>query len=56
MKSIAFAIFLVLVMMGLIWANIGLCSFNAQCNSGNDLISVHDMTNTNRSDAIVLRF
>jgi hypothetical protein len=36
--------------------NIGVYSFNAQCNSGNALISVHNMTNTNRSDAIVLRY
>jgi hypothetical protein len=37
-------------------ANIGVYSFNGQCNSGNALISVHNMTNTNRSDAIVIRF
>jgi hypothetical protein len=37
-------------------ANIGVYSFNSRCNSGNALISVHNMTNTNRSDAIVLRF
>jgi hypothetical protein len=37
-------------------ANIGFYSFNSKCNSGNALISVHNMTNTNRSDAIVLRF
>ncbi len=37
-------------------ANIGVYSFNGQCNSGNARISVHNMTNTNRSDAIVIRF
>ncbi len=37
-------------------ANIGFYSFNGQCNSGNAVISVHNMTNTNRSDAIVIRF
>ena len=37
-------------------ANIGLYSFNGKCNSGNAVISVHNMTNTNRSDAIVIRF
>jgi hypothetical protein len=37
-------------------ANIGVYSFNGQCNSGNAVISVHNMTNTNRSDAIVIRF
>jgi hypothetical protein len=36
--------------------NIGLYAFNARCNSGTANISVHNMTNTNRSDAIVLRF
>jgi len=37
-------------------ANIGLYSFNGKCNAGNAVISVHNMTNTNRSDAIVIRF
>ena len=37
-------------------ANIGLYSFNGRCNSGNATISVHNMTNNNRSDAIVIRF
>ena len=37
-------------------ANIGFYSFNGKCNSGNALISVHNITNNNRSDAIVLRF
>jgi fibronectin-binding autotransporter adhesin len=37
-------------------ANIGLYSFNGKCNSGNAIISVHNMTNNNRSDAIILRF
>jgi hypothetical protein len=37
-------------------ANIGFYSFNGQCNSGNAVISVHNMTNNNRSDAIVIRF
>jgi hypothetical protein len=37
-------------------ANIGLYSFNGKCNSGNAVISVHNMTNTNRDDAIVIRF
>lgn len=37
-------------------ANIGVYSFNGQCNSGTAVISVHNMTNTNRSDAIVIRF
>jgi hypothetical protein len=36
--------------------NVGLYSFNAVCNSGSANISVHNMTNTNRSDAIVLRY
>jgi hypothetical protein len=37
-------------------ANIGVYSFNGKCNSGTAVISVHNMTNTNRSDAIVIRF
>jgi hypothetical protein len=37
-------------------ANIGFYSFNGKCNAGNALISVHNLTNTNRSDAIVLRY
>jgi hypothetical protein len=37
-------------------ANIGFYSFNGKCNSGNALISIHNMTNNNRSDAIVIRF
>lgn len=37
-------------------ANIGFYSFNGRCNSGNATISVHNMTNNNRSDAIVIRF
>jgi hypothetical protein len=36
--------------------NIGEYTFNAVCNSGTANIAVHNMTNTNRSDAIVLRF
>jgi hypothetical protein len=36
--------------------NIGFYSFNAVCNSGAANIAVHNMTNTNRGDAIVLRF
>lgn len=37
-------------------ANAGEYSFNSICNTGNAVIAVHNMTNTNRSDAIVLRF
>jgi hypothetical protein len=37
-------------------ANVGLYSFNGKCDTGNAKISVHNMTNTNRSDAIVIRF
>jgi len=37
-------------------ANIGVYSFNGKCNNGNALISVHNLTNNNRSDAIVLRY
>lgn len=37
-------------------ANAGEYSFNSICNSGNAVISVHNLTNTNRSDAIVLRY
>jgi len=36
--------------------NIGKYAFNAQCGTGVANISVHNMTNTNRSDAIVLRY
>lgn len=36
--------------------NVGLYSFNANCAAGSATISVHNMTNTNRSDAIVIRF
>lgn len=36
--------------------NIGFYSFNAVCNSGSANISVHNMTNTNRDDAIVIRY
>jgi hypothetical protein len=36
--------------------NIGEYAFNAVCYSGSANISVHNMTNTNRSDAIVLRY
>ena len=36
--------------------NIGEYAFNAVCNSGSASIAVHNMTNTNRGDAIVLRF
>jgi len=36
--------------------NIGFYSFNAQCNLGTANIAVHNMTNTNRSDVIVLRY
>lgn len=37
-------------------ANIGFYSFNGKCNSGNAVVSVHNITNTNRSDAIVIRY
>jgi hypothetical protein len=37
-------------------ANIGLYAFNGKCNSGNALISVQNLTNNNRSDAIVIRY
>lgn len=37
-------------------ANIGLYSLNGKCNTGNAVISIHNMTNTNRSDAIVIRY
>ena len=37
-------------------ANRGEYSIDGACNSGNAVISVHNMTNTNRSDAIVLRY
>ena len=37
-------------------ANIGFYSFNGKCNTGNAVISVHNMTNNNRSDAIVIRY
>lgn len=37
-------------------ANRGEYAFNGSCNTGNAVISVHNMTNTNRSDAIVLRY
>lgn len=37
-------------------ANRGEYAFNGSCNTGNATISVHNMTNTNRSDAIVLRY
>lgn len=37
-------------------ANRGEYAFNGHCNTGNAVISVHNMTNTNRSDAIVLRY
>jgi len=36
--------------------NVGLYSFNANCSAGSASIAVHNMTNTNRSDAIVIRF
>lgn len=36
--------------------NVGEYAFNGVCNTGSAQISVHNMTNTNRSDAIVLRF
>jgi hypothetical protein len=36
--------------------NVGLYSFNANCDTGSATISVHNMTNNNRSDAIVIRF
>jgi len=36
--------------------NVGLYTFNAQCNSGTANIGVHNLTNNNRSDAIVLRY
>ncbi len=37
-------------------ANRGEYAFNGSCNTGNAVISVHNMTNTNRSDAIVIRY
>jgi len=37
-------------------ANRGEYAFNGSCNTGNAIISVHNMTNTNRSDAIVIRY
>lgn len=37
-------------------ANIGFYSFNGKCNTGNATVSVHNMTNNNRSDAIVIRY
>jgi hypothetical protein len=37
-------------------ANAGVYNFNAICNSGNAVISVQNLTNTNRSDAIVIRY
>ena len=36
--------------------NVGVYSFNANCAAGSASIAVHNMTNTNRSDAIVIRF
>jgi hypothetical protein len=36
--------------------NVGFYSFNAICAAGSANIAVHNMTNTNRSDAIVIRF
>jgi hypothetical protein len=36
--------------------NVGLYSFNAVCNSGTANITVHNMTNNNRGDAIVIRY
>jgi hypothetical protein len=36
--------------------NIGVYSFNAVCNSGSANIAVHNMTNNNRGDAIVIRY
>jgi hypothetical protein len=36
--------------------NIGLYSFNAVCNTGTANIAVHNMTNNNRGDAIVIRY
>jgi hypothetical protein len=36
--------------------NIGFYSFNAVCNSGSANIAVHNMTNNNRGDAIVIRY
>lgn len=37
-------------------ANRGEYAFNGSCNTGSAVISVHNMTNTNRSDAIVIRY
>jgi hypothetical protein len=37
-------------------ANIGFYSFNGKCNTGNAVVTVHNMTNNNRSDAIVIRY
>ena len=36
--------------------NVGLYSFNANCAAGSASIAVHNMTNNNRTDAIVIRF
>lgn len=36
--------------------NVGFYSFNANCAAGSASIAVHNMTNTNRSDAIVIRY
>ena len=36
--------------------NVGLYSFNAVCSAGSASIAVHNMTNTNRGDAIVIRY
>ena len=36
--------------------NVGVYSLMASCAAGSATISVHNMTNTNRSDAIVIRF
>jgi hypothetical protein len=36
--------------------NIGEYAFNGSCGAGSAEISVHNMTDVNRSDAIVLRF
>ena len=36
--------------------NVGLYNLNAVCNSGSASIAVHNMTNTSRGDAIVIRY
>lgn len=53
-SSIANADVLILNHVG--GGNVGEYALNGVCNTGNATIYVHNMTNTNRSDPIVLRF